>query len=58
MTQHKLVIVVAKGGGGPESNLIHVFIIVGIHHLVRLEVTTVVASSNLFFHKLGWNMRL
>ena len=50
MTQHKLVTAVAKGGGGPESNMIDVFVIVGIHHLVRLEITTAVTSFNLFFY--------
>ena len=49
MTQHKLVMAVAKGGGGPESNMIGVLVIVGIHHLVRLEITTAVTSFNLFF---------
>ena len=46
MTQHKLVMAVAKGGGGSESNMIGVFVIVGIHHLVRLEITN--NCSNLF----------
>ena len=50
MTQHKLAMAVAKGGGGPESNMICVFVIVGIHQLVRLEITTAVTSFNLFFY--------